>query len=144
MSQDIKIVDKDLTLSTMGRSFWILYDLTPVHEISEQIAARTAYLYSVKTPFRIYGRRFSRRPSGPEAPQYPDPGANIDYFLGSEPEGEIKLEILDGEGNVIRKFSSEEKKITPPEESQEKERSGEERRRMPPRPKLNKRAGMLS
>ena len=29
---DIKVVDQDLVLSTMGRGFWILYDLTPFHE----------------------------------------------------------------------------------------------------------------
>jgi photosystem II stability/assembly factor-like uncharacterized protein len=140
---DIKIVDKDLALSTMGRSFWILYNLTPLYEISEQIVSRIAYLFSIKTPFRIYGGRFSRRSSGPDAPQYPDPGVNIDYFLTAEPEGEIKLEILDSKGDVIRKFSSEGKKITPPEESKEKESSREEeRRRMRPRPKLNKSAGL--
>ena len=30
---DIKVVNQDLALSTMGRSFWILDDLTPLHEI---------------------------------------------------------------------------------------------------------------
>jgi photosystem II stability/assembly factor-like uncharacterized protein len=139
---DIKIVDKDLALSTMGRSFWILYDLTPLHEISEQISNSTAYLFSVKPPYRIYGGRFSRRPSGPEAPQYPTPGANIDYYLGSEPEGEIKLEILDVEGNLVRKFSSVEKKITPPEGTGQTGGEQEERRRLRPRPKLLKKPGL--
>jgi hypothetical protein len=140
---DIKIVGKDLALSTMGRSFWILYDLVPLHEISEQIVASTAFLFGIKTSFRIYGARFSRRPSGPDAPQYPNPGANIDYYLAGEPEGEIKLEILDVEGNLIREFSSEERKITPPEGSGQRDRAGEEeRRRMRPRPKLEKSAGI--
>jgi hypothetical protein len=140
---DIKVVDKDLVLSTMGRSFWILYDLTPMHEISEQIVTSTAYLFGVKTPCRIYGGRFSRRSSGPDAPQYPDPGANIDYHLTAEPEGDIKLEILDVEGNQIREFSSEEKKITLPEESAQRDSEREEeRRRMRPRPRLAKTAGL--
>ncbi|MGD8539434.1 MAG: hypothetical protein PVI66_12020 [Candidatus Aminicenantes bacterium] len=140
---DIKIVNKDLALSTMGRSFWILYDLTPLHEVSKQIATSTAYLFSVKPPYRIYTGRFSRRPSGPEAPQYPTPGANIDYYLGNEPEGEIKLEILDVEGNLVRQFSSEEKKARPPEGTGQAEgEREEERRRLRPRPKLSKNAGM--
>ena len=140
---DIKIVDKDLVLSTMGRSFWILYDLTPLHEISEQIVASTAYLFSVKAPHRIYGGRFSRRPSGPEVPQYPNPGANIDYYLAAEPEEEIKLEILDVEGNLVREFSSEEKKITLPEGSGQRDSAREEERgKMRPRPRLAKNAGL--
>jgi hypothetical protein len=33
-------------------------------------------------------------------------GANIDYFLADEPAGEIKLEILDARGNLMRAFTS--------------------------------------
>jgi hypothetical protein len=140
---DIRIVDKDLVLSTMGRSFWILYDLTPLYEISEKTVASTAQLFGVKAPFRIYAGRFSRRPSGPDAPQYPNPGANIDYYLASEAEGEIKLAILDVEGNLVREFSSEEKKITPPDDSGQRESEREEEgRRLRPRPKLATNAGM--
>ncbi len=140
---DIRIVNKDLAISTMGRSFWILYDLTPLHEISEQIVARTAHLFSVKAPYRIYGGRYSRRPSGPEAPQYPNPGANIDYYLADEQEGEVKLEILDVEGNLIRKFTSEEKNMPPPEGiGQREDREEEERGRIRPRPRLKKNAGI--
>jgi photosystem II stability/assembly factor-like uncharacterized protein len=140
---DIKVVDKDLALSTMGRSFWILYDLTPLYEISEQIAASMAYLFSVKAPYRIYAERFSRRLSGPYAPQYPTPGANIDYYLAADEEEEVKLEILDAEGNLVRNFSSEEKRIKPPEETDQTEReSEEERSRLRPRPRLAKNAGL--
>jgi photosystem II stability/assembly factor-like uncharacterized protein len=137
---DIKIVDKDLVLSTMGRSFWILYDLTPLHEISEQMATAQAHLFKVKAPYRLYASRFNRRPSGPDAPQYPDPGANIDYYFANEPAGEIKLEILDAKGQVIREFSSVEKKAVAPETDQEREEGEEERVR--PLPKLAKSAGM--
>ncbi len=140
---DIKIVRKDLALSTMGRSFWILYNLTPLHEISEQIVTSTAFVFSVNAPYRNYAGRFSRRPSGPDAPQYPDPGANIDYYLGDEPEEEIKLEILDVEGKLVRQFSSEERKETPVEESGQTGREQqEEQRRLRPRPKLKKGAGI--
>jgi photosystem II stability/assembly factor-like uncharacterized protein len=125
---DIKIVDKDLVLSTMGRSFWILYDITPLHEISQDISSGTSHMFKVKDPFRLHGGRFSRRPGGSSNPQYPRPGANIDYFLGSEPEDQIKLEILDNQGTLIREFLSEEKKAPAP--GQERT-SGEQ---APPRP----------
>ncbi len=137
---DIKIVDKDLALSTMGRSFWILYDLTPLHEISEKMASAQAYLFKVKAPYRLYTGRFTRRPSEPDAPQYPDPGANIDYYFANEPAGEIKLEVLDAKGEVIREFSSAEKKTVAPETDREREDMEEER--VGPLPKLVKSAGM--
>ena len=137
---DIKVVDKDLVLSTMGRSFWILYDLTPLHEISGEVASASAHLYQVKDPHRLYvSRRFGETP-GPDAPQYPQVGANIDYYLAAEASGEIKLEILDAQGKVIREFSSEasgEKAVVPEQAGMREwrlERVGT--------PKLDKAAGM--
>jgi hypothetical protein len=105
---DIKVVNKDLAISTMGRSFWILYDLTPLHEISDQVASADAHLFTVKDPYRLYDFRSFLRSPEPHDPQYPRAGANIDYYLGSEPAGDIKLEILDASGKVIREFSSAE------------------------------------
>ncbi len=101
---DIKVVGKDLALSTMGRSFWIMYNLSPLHEFSAQTAEAEAHLFQVNDPYRLRGSgRRSRDSSGP---QYPQPGAYIDYYLGNKPDGDIKLEILDSQGKLIRLFSS--------------------------------------
>jgi len=35
------------------------------------------------------------------------PGAAIDYYLGSAPAGNLKIEILDASGTLVRMFSSE-------------------------------------
>jgi hypothetical protein len=105
---DIKIVDKDLLLSTMGRSFWILYDVTPLHEISGEVASAQAHLFEVKDAYRLFDfRGFRGGDPEPDEPQSPRAGANIDYYFASEPAGEVTLEILDARGNVIRAFSSE-------------------------------------
>ena len=103
---DIKIVDKDLVLSTMGRGFWIMYDVTPLHEISEAVATSDAHLFEVKDPYRLFTRRSFGAAPGPDEPEYPAPGANIDYFLANEADGELSLEILDAAGNLVRRFSS--------------------------------------
>ena len=42
----------------------------------------------------------------PDQPEYPAAGARIDYYLAS-PSGEVKLEILDAAGKVVRSYSSE-------------------------------------
>jgi hypothetical protein len=103
---DIKIVNKDLALSTMGRSFWILYDLTPLHELSPEVTAAEAHLFGVKDPYRLYTPPRITRVRRPEDPQYPPIGVNIDYYLANEPAGDIQLEILDAKGNLIRTISS--------------------------------------
>ena len=105
---DIKVVDQDLVLSTMGRGFWIVYDLTPLHEVSDRIASADAHLFAVRDPYRLHvPRRFGGGAPRPDEPQYPDPGANIDYYLASDAAGEVRLEILDEDGQLVRAFSSE-------------------------------------
>ena len=106
---DIKIVSQDLVLSTMGRGFWILYNLLPLHEVSDEVAASEVHLYEVRNPYRLYAARRFRDP-GPDEPQYPNPGARVDYYLASEPSGEVRLEILNANGDVVRAFSSEKAK----------------------------------
>mgnify|MGYP001025839159 FL=1 len=104
---DIKVVNQDLLLSTMGRGFWILDDLTPLHELSRQIASSDTHLFAVRDTYRLYGvRRFGGEPR-PDEPRYPDPGANIDYYLASDAANEVRLEILDDTGRLVRRFSSE-------------------------------------
>src|SRR5258708_5156067 len=100
---DIKVAHKDLVLSTQGRSYWILDDLTPLHQISEKAASAQAFLFAPREAVRMPARGGFGRGSGI---QYPFPGAMIDYFLASEPSGDITLDVLDGQGQVIRKFSS--------------------------------------
>src|SRR5262249_60375102 len=51
--------------------------------------------------------RVPHPPAGgrPHAPEYPPAGAGIDYFLAS-PSGDVKLEILDAAGTVVRSYTS--------------------------------------
>jgi photosystem II stability/assembly factor-like uncharacterized protein len=102
---DIKVAHKDLVVSTQGRSFWILDNLTPLHQWNDTAAAAEASLFdprvAVRSPARG-GLGFGRGPG----PQYPFAGAVIDYYLASEPSGDITLEIRDGAWKTVRKFSS--------------------------------------
>ena len=96
---DIKIYRKDLVLSTMGRGFWILDNLSPLHsvrDISPEIS-----LLKIEDAYR----RFQIRGGGIGV-QYPLPGVDIDYYLSSEPDEEIKLEIRNGQKELIQSFTS--------------------------------------
>jgi hypothetical protein len=105
---DIKIVNKDLVLSTMGRGFWILSDVTPLHELNARIAAADAHLFKSRPAFRLWDFDFEEfpRPPEPDAPQYPPVGVNLSYWLarGGSP---LKLEILDAAGKLVRELSSD-------------------------------------
>ena len=78
---DIKIVEQDLVLSTMGRGFWILDDLTPLYEVSDEVAAADAHLFRIRDAYRRPRVGFG---DGPAAPQYPPVGAYVDYYLRDE------------------------------------------------------------
>ena len=99
---DIKLAHGDLILSTQGRGFWILDNLSPLHQIHESTATEAALLFAPREAVRTAGGRGGRG----AAIQYPQPGAEIDYYLGKAPAGDLKLEILDGSGKVIRTFTS--------------------------------------
>jgi hypothetical protein len=84
----------------------MLFDLTPLHEIDQKVASARTHLFRVKAPLRLrMPMRFDAE--APDAPQYPEPGANISYYLSEEPAAELKLEILDPAGAVVRAFSSD-------------------------------------
>jgi hypothetical protein len=53
--------------------------------------------------------RYASAPYGSRdgAGSNPPKGANIAYYLAEKPEGEISLEVLDAEGEIVRRLSSE-------------------------------------
>jgi photosystem II stability/assembly factor-like uncharacterized protein len=100
---DMKITRHDLVVSTQGRSFWILDNLTPLHQVNDKVTSAPAFLFAPRHAVRTSGRGGGGRGIGP---QYPAPGAVVDYYLPTAPAQDLTLEILDEAGTVVRKFSS--------------------------------------
>jgi len=103
---DLAVKENDLVVSTQGRSFWILDDLTPLHQLSDKVAASTAHLFKPRGAYRFGGGSFPI----PNVGQNPPNGVVVHYYLKSKPEGDIRLEFLDAQGDTIKTFSSKEKK----------------------------------
>jgi photosystem II stability/assembly factor-like uncharacterized protein len=61
------------------------------------------------TPAAAYRTRYVPISGRPDMPEYPPVGARIDYYLASPPASgsDIKLEILDAAGKVVRNYTSE-------------------------------------
>ncbi|MEZ4573105.1 MAG: hypothetical protein R2849_22860 [Thermomicrobiales bacterium] len=61
---DLVIKDKDLLVATHGRSFWILDDLSPLHQISDEVASSSIKLFTPRDTIRFkhYGRAFGATP----------------------------------------------------------------------------------
>lgn len=108
---DLVVKGNDLVVATHGRSFWILDDLTPLRQYSDEIAQKDLHLYTPATAYRIQaGSGGERQHPSKRTGQNPPAGAVIYYYLKDAPKAdtEAKIEILDASGKVIRKYSSAE------------------------------------
>ena len=100
---DIVVHQKDLILSTMGRSFWVLDDLSPLQQVDSVDRAQPGFLFVPRPAVRLRYAVGSREPGEAE---YPPPGTYFDYFLTGPSSPEVRLEILDGSGKLLRAFTS--------------------------------------
>jgi photosystem II stability/assembly factor-like uncharacterized protein len=100
---DLLVKGDDLVLATHGRSIWILDDLTPVRSMSRQIEAENVYFFKPPVATR-YRYAYTSRTSG--SFENPPPGAIFNYFLKEKAKGEVKIEVLDASGAVVRTLSS--------------------------------------
>ncbi|MDB4888241.1 MAG: hypothetical protein JWL61_96 [Gemmatimonadetes bacterium] len=107
---DIQVHRNDLVISTQGRSFWILDDLSPLHEMSDAVVAKAAHFFTPREAIRYryragFGGAEADRGASDDAPVYPPSGAMLNYWLGSS--GPVSMDILDAKGAIVRSFSSD-------------------------------------
>lgn len=165
---DLTIKEKDLVVATHGRSFWILDDLSPLYQLSNENLEAEAYLFAPRPTYRILPHIFDGWPNNTEGKNYalafgtlstfyetetPEgdrvrrfldagedlpKGVIITYYLQAVPEAEAKLTILDQAGNVIKTFSSQ-----APAEGKEakKEKKDGAKEDMPKDPRIPVKAG---
>jgi photosystem II stability/assembly factor-like uncharacterized protein len=114
--RDLWINDDDLIVGTHGRSFWILDDITPLRQAAEALATSEPYLFHPADAYRVQRDTNTDTPIPPDEPAAANPpdGAILDYYL-PRAAANVTLEILDGKGAVVRRFSSGDK----PEVSEE-------------------------
>jgi photosystem II stability/assembly factor-like uncharacterized protein len=104
---DLVVKNNDLVVGTHGRSVWILDDLTPLREMSPQIAGADSHLFPVQPAIRYrYHPPFHAKGIG----QNPPAGAIIDYYLKAKPNKPITLEIRDAQGALVTTLKSKPKK----------------------------------
>jgi photosystem II stability/assembly factor-like uncharacterized protein len=137
---DIQRVGNDLALSTMGRGFWILYDITPLHELGHGLVEAQNHLFAVNDAYRLHGDELSDTVD-PAAPDYPPLGANIDYRLSSDAAA-IQLTILDQRGQAVREFFSDQPSRSTMEDAEPEMHDGRADPAGEDAPELERTAGM--
>lgn len=104
--RDLVIHENDLVIGTHGRSIWILDDFSFLRELTE-LPKDEPHLFQPSVATRVRFNMFADTPLPPEEPTGDNPpdGALIDYYLPHDSK-EVVLEILDGNNQLIDKFSS--------------------------------------
>jgi photosystem II stability/assembly factor-like uncharacterized protein len=109
--RDLTIHGDDLIVATHGRSFWILDDITPLRQMSDEVAKAGVTLFAPQEAIRFRWNRNTDTPLPPEIPagENPPDGAIIDYYLASASTGAVRLEIFDTQNHLVRRYASTDK-----------------------------------
>ena len=125
--RDLIVKNDDLIVATHGRGFWILDNITPLrqlaavagvagpgaHATSSTVAVNARgynedLLFKPQTALRVRANLNPDTPLPPDEPagENPPDGAMIDYLLLKDASGPVTIEIKDGKGRSVRKYSS--------------------------------------
>jgi photosystem II stability/assembly factor-like uncharacterized protein len=106
--RDLVVHDDDLVIATFGRSFWVLDDVTPLRQMDAHVAAADAWLFRPGVAYRVRpaGDQGTPVPMDEALASNPPDGAAMDYYLRQKASGPVQLEILDSEGKLVRRFTS--------------------------------------
>ena len=110
---DMTVHQDDLVISTYGRGFWILDDVSPLRQVRAAMSSTApAFLFKPGAASRARWDNTQDTPLPPEMKvgDNPPEGAIIDYYLAAPATGPVTLAITDAAGAVIREYSS----VAPP------------------------------
>jgi len=85
---DLQVTDDDLVIATHGRSFWVLYGIAPLRQLTSDVAAAAVHLFDPVDPLRGL-----------------DYGVQVVYYLRDAADS-LSLEFSDVAGTVIQTFSA--------------------------------------
>ncbi len=104
---DLTIAGSDLVAATQGRAFWILDDVSALRQLNDTVARSPVHLFQPRETIRMRTGGGGGIASGPVG-QNPPGGVLISYYLTDAAADGVTIEILDGQGSVIRTFRSRE------------------------------------
>ena len=101
---DLAIKNDNLIAATQGRSFWMIDDLTPLHQLSSNLVKEDVILFKPQDSYRMGGG--NGRTSKTSGTNHPG-GVAINFFIkGDEVKKPVSLHIFDNANNLIKTFST--------------------------------------
>lgn len=118
---DLRVHHDDLVVATQGRGMWILDDVTPLQQLSDEsaravtwlFAPRPAYRTSATTSTRDYGRDHVYGAMMPRGWLGENPPVGAVFYYRLQEPTEVTLEILAPDGSVARRFAAGDRRNAP-------------------------------
>tara|TARA_B110000285_G_scaffold68587_1_gene78840 strand:+ start:737 stop:3844 length:3108 start_codon:yes stop_codon:yes gene_type:complete len=102
---DLAIKNNNLIAATQGRSFWMIDDLTPIHQLTNSIIKEDVILFKPQDSYAMSGG--NGRTSKTAGTNHPG-GVAINYFIKEKGDKElVSLKIYDSNNVLIKTFSTE-------------------------------------
>ena len=87
---DLDRKEDDLIVATQGRSFWIMEDVTPLHQLSSEIAGSALWIFDSAPTWRTGG------------------SVRLRYYFSEAPDSsDTRLRIIEEDGTEIKTFTAE-------------------------------------
>ena len=105
--RDLEVKDNDLVVATHGRSFWIIDDLTPLHQLNIDNQNDDAILFKPDLSYRMAQSGGRNRPNNLLYGENHPNGVIINYYIKNLQEGDyLRIDIENKDGSVIRTFTN--------------------------------------
>ncbi len=82
----------DRLVATYGRGFWIMDDVTPLQQLTDDVLASDVHLFVPRPTYRMHSVTGGARANAT---------AYINYYLKDAPQGQVQITILDDEGETV-------------------------------------------
>ena len=102
---DLAVKENDLVVATQGRSFWILDDLTMLHQWKDSLVKKDAHLFNTRPVYRGLsgGRGFAGATSGANPPG----GVNLRFWMRDVAEDvQATLDLTNADGDLVKRYST--------------------------------------
>ncbi len=101
---DLTIKNKNLIAATQGRSFWMIDDLSPLHQLNTEVENSPFHLYKPLDSYAMNGG--SSKNSRTRGQNHPG-GVMVNFYIKDVTDStNISIEFLDKNGAQIKKFSN--------------------------------------
>ena len=95
----------DLVVGTYGRGIWVLDDITPLQQLTNEVTSSGAFLFAPRQAYRFHPitgpfAMFDDQSDGDNPPE----GTPLNYWVSADVKDSVMISIKDAGNNVVRKM----------------------------------------